>query len=121
MGPAGLPARRVKGEWGGGRGPGGFQGQGVRGLAPGEAECPPGLVLITAITVPTGTVWSASTLISARVPLTGAGMSVSTLSVPISSNGSPSVTWSPADLCQTLTVPSSTVSPIRGMTTSVLI
>src|SRR5262249_52820930 len=75
---------------------------------------------ITAITVPTGTVWSASTLISARVPVTGAGMSVSTLSVPISSSGSPSVTWSPTALCHTLTVPSSTVSPIRGMTTSVL-
>src|SRR2546430_953117 len=76
--------------------------------------------VITARIVPTGTVSSAATLISARTPLAGAGMSVSTLSVPISSNGSPSVTWSPADLCQTLTVPSSTVSPIRGMTTSVL-
>ena len=50
---------------------------------------------ITASTVPTGTVSSAATLISASVPLAGAGMSVSTLSVPISSSGSPSVTWSP--------------------------
>src|SRR4029077_15472321 len=76
--------------------------------------------VITASTVPAGTVSSAATLISASVPLAGAGMSVSTLSVPISSSGSPSVTWSPCALCQTLTVPSSTVSPIRGITTSVL-
>jgi monoamine oxidase len=34
MGPAGLPARRVKREWGGGRGPGGFQ----RGRSPGPAQ-----------------------------------------------------------------------------------
>src|SRR5262249_32197666 len=87
----------------------------MRGVPGGR---PPGLALITAITVPTGTVWSASTLISASVPLTGAGMSVSALAVPISARGSPPAPWAPTALCQALTVPSSTVSPILGMTTS---
>src|SRR5262249_15105577 len=66
---------------------------------------------MTARIVPTGTVSFSATLISASVPLAGAGISASTLSVPISRSGSPSVTWSPGDLCQMLMVPSSTVSP----------
>jgi len=42
---------------------------------------------MTASTVPTGTVSSAATLTWVSVPLAGAGMSVSTLSVPIYSSG----------------------------------
>src|SRR6202007_635141 len=46
---------------------------------------------ITAMTVATGTVSPSATRISLSTPVTGAGISVSTLSVPISSRGAPPV------------------------------
>ena len=58
-------------------------------------------------------------MISSRVPATGEGISVSTLSVETSSNGSSTSTWSPTSLSQRVTVPSVTLSPSSGMVTAV--
>ena len=61
-----------------------------RGVAGGTAarEPPPEPSPMTARSAPTGTVSSSPTRISCRVPATGDGISVSTLSVETSSNGS---------------------------------
>lgn len=67
--------------------------------------------LIRAITVPTGAVSPAWTRISTRTPDTGAGISVSTLSVDTSHNGESAVTLSPTFLNHVVTVASVTVSP----------
>ena len=67
---------------------------------------------------PTGTVWSASTRISAIVPATGEGTSASTLSVEISTSGSSTATESPTFTRHSSTVPSATESPISGKVTS---
>jgi len=53
------------------------------------------------------------------VPATGEGISVSTLSVETSSNGSSTSIWSPSALSQRLTVPSVTDSPRAGIVTVV--
>ena len=75
---------------------------------------------ILASTAPTSTVSSSATRISSMTPLTGEGISVSTLSVEISSR--PSSAWivSPTFLSQRVTVPSVTLSPSAGRTTDVL-
>jgi K+-transporting ATPase c subunit len=52
-------------------------------------------VAIRPSTVPTATVESSATSMDARVPLAGAGISVSTLSVEISRMGSSAATVSP--------------------------
>ena len=69
-------------------------------------------------TAPTETVSSSATRISCRVPATGEGISVSTLSVEISSSGSSTATSSPICFSQRVTVPSVTLSPSSGSTTS---
>ena len=74
---------------------------------------------MTATTVPTETVWSSSTRISARKPAAGDGTSESTLSVETSSRGSSASTASPTDFSHVVTVPSVTDSPRAGMRTSV--
>src|SRR4051794_20333146 len=74
---------------------------------------------MTASSAPTSTVSSSLTVIESSVPLTGAGISVSTLSVETSSSGSSAVTWSPTDLSQRVTVPSVTLSPSAGIVTGV--
>ena len=53
------------------------------------------------------------------LPATGEGISVSTLSVETSSNGSSTSTRSPSDLSQRVTVPSVTDSPRAGIVTVV--
>ena len=58
-------------------------------------------------------------MISSRVPATGDGISVSTLSVDTSSSGSSTATGSPTCLSQRVTVPSVTLSPSAGMVTGV--
>jgi hypothetical protein len=63
---------------------------------------------------PTGTVSPSAAVISASVPETGDGTSMSTLSVVTSTTVSPSATASPAFLTQLTTVPSVTDSPIAG-------
>src|SRR5438128_469117 len=75
-------------------------------------------VSITATSVCTGTVWPSWTLISARTPADGAGISASTLSVEISNSGSSRFTSSPSFLSHLLKVPSAIDSPIWGMRTS---
>src|SRR5262245_51763622 len=74
---------------------------------------------ITASTVPTGTVWPASTRIAFTTPATIEGTSVVTLSVSTSNSGSSAFTVSPTFLYQLATVPSVTVSPSWGMITSI--
>src|SRR5262249_22556795 len=74
---------------------------------------------MTASTVPTGTVWPASTRIAFTTPATIEGTSVVTLSVSTSKSGSSAFTVSPTFLYQFATVPSVTVSPSWGMITSI--
>ena len=64
-------------------------------------------------------VQSSSITTSLAVPLAGAGISVSTLSVDTSNRSSLASTQSPGFLCQTVSVPSVTVSPSCGMTISI--
>ena len=71
-----------------------------------------------AMTSPTSMVSSSSARISTRVPATGEGISVSTLSVETSSNGSSTSTVSPTDLSHWVMVPSVTDSPSSGISTS---
>src|SRR5436305_6312464 len=75
-------------------------------------------VSITATSVCTGTVCPSWTLISARTPAVGAGISASTLSVEISKSGSSRFTSSPSFLSHLESVPSAIDSPIWGMRTS---
>ena len=74
---------------------------------------------ITARAPPTRTTASSPAMISVSTPLTGDGISVSTLSVDTSSNGSSAVTVSPTDFSQRVTVPSVTLSPSWGIDTVV--
>ena len=71
-----------------------------------------------AMTSPTSMVSSSSARISTRVPATGEGISVSTLSVETSSSGSSTSTVSPTDLSHWVMVPSVTDSPSSGISTS---
>ena len=75
-------------------------------------------VSIRATTVWTVTVFPSPTMISARTPADGDGISASTLSVEISKIGSSRFTSSPTFLSQRETVPSAIDSPIWGMMTS---
>ena len=74
---------------------------------------------ITARTWPTSASSSSWTRISSRVPATGEGTSVSTLSVETSRRGSSTEISSPISLSQRVTVPSVTDSPRAGRVTSV--
>ncbi len=73
---------------------------------------------MVASTVPTSTVSPSGTTIPPSTPAAGAGTSVSTLSVEISSSGSSATTGSPSDFSHFVTVPSDTETPIWGITTS---
>ena len=91
--------------------------------SPPEAPPPPSIgastsVSITAMGVPTSTVSFSSTRISTIRPPAGEGTSESTLSVEISSSVSSGSTVSPTAFFHSSTVPSMTLSPILGMTTS---
>src|SRR5699024_6925215 len=70
-----------------------------------------------AMTEPTSMVSSSSALISSKAPDTGEGISVSTLSVETSSNGSSASTVSPTDFSHWVIVPSVTDSPSSGIST----
>ena len=72
---------------------------------------------ITASSAPTSTVVSTATTIFCKMPATGEGISVSTLSVDTSKSGSSTATWSPSALSQRVTVPSLTDSPRAGIVT----
>ena len=75
--------------------------------------------LITATIAPTSTVSPACTLMLLTTPSAGASISVAALSVSTSSNNSPFATVSPTFLYQVVTVPSRTVSPSCGISTSI--
>ncbi len=94
----------------------GAAGAAAAGAAPASESEP-----MRASTAPTSMVASSSARISSRVPATGEGISVSTLSVEISTSGSSTATVSPTFLSQRVTVPSVTDSPSAGRVTSVLI
>ena len=74
---------------------------------------------IEASFVPTATVESTGTSIDSKTPATGDGISVSTLSVETSNNGSSTATVSPTFFSHLVTVPSVTDSPRAGITTGV--
>src|SRR5438093_1164333 len=88
------------------------------GAAAGFDATAPASVSSTATSVCTGTVCPSCTLISARTPAAGAGISASTLSVEISNRGSSRFTASPTFLSHLLNVPSAIDSPIWGISTS---
>src|SRR5689334_4306581 len=73
-----------------------------------------------ATTVLIPTVLPSSTSTSANVPAAGDGISVSTLTVEISNSGSSRSTRSPGFLSHLVRVPSTMLSPIWGITTSVM-
>jgi len=75
-------------------------------------------VAIRASTVPTSTVSSTVTRISATTPVTGAGTSVSILSVEMSQIASSAPIRSPTSTRQPMMVPSATDTPIWGIVTS---
>src|SRR6266550_6844362 len=104
------------GAGGGGAGAGAaaFGGSGFAGAG----TAAPASVSKTPTTVCTGTVCPCCTLISARTPAAGAGISASTLSVEISNSGSSRLTGSPTFLSHFLKVPSAMDSPICGIKTS---
>ena len=64
---------------------------------------------------PTATVVSTGTSIANKIPATGDGISVSTLSVETSRSASSTATESPMFLSQRVTVPSLTDSPRAGI------
>ena len=72
---------------------------------------------IWASSPPTSTTSSSWATIFVRTPEAGAGISVSTLSVDTSSNGSSASTVSPSCLSHLVTVPSVTLSPRAGIWT----
>ncbi len=80
----------------------------------------PALACIRAITCPTLTVSPSSARISVIVPAAGAGNSMSTLSVEISTTGSPCLTASPTFTLHSRIVPSVTDSPPVGVTMSIV-
>ena len=86
-------------------------------LAP-EAPAP---TLIRAMTWPTVTVSPSAARISVMVPSAGAGSSMSTLSVEISTTVSPSLTESPTLTDHSRMVPSVTDSPPVGVTMSTVL
>src|SRR5262245_58487033 len=75
--------------------------------------------VITATTVPTGATSPAGTRISASTPAAVAGTSIDTLSVSISNRLSPGLMGSPAALNHCVILPSATVSPSCGISTSI--
>jgi hypothetical protein len=73
-----------------------------------------------ATTVLIATVDPSCTRTSVRIPSAGDGISVSTLSVEISNNGSSRSTLSPGFFSQRVSVPSTMLSPIWGISTSII-
>src|SRR5262249_46216518 len=84
-----------------------------------SAGAPPGPA-ITATTAPTGATSPTPIRISASTPVSVEGTSIDTLSVSISNRLSPGFTASPADLNHFVILPSATVSPSCGISTSIV-
>src|ERR1700681_3718786 len=107
---------------GAGFGAGGAGGAGAAFAAAGAgADAPlPAPSSIRPTTVLIATVLPSSTRTSFNTPAAGDGHSVSTLSVEISNKGSSRSTCSPGFLSHLVKVPSTILSPIWGITTSVM-
>src|SRR5882762_1261450 len=122
--PDGRTAGAAAAFGGSGLGAGGAAGGGAAAFGgsgfAGAGAAAPASVSKTPTTVCTGTVCPCCTLISARTPAAGAGISASTLSVEISNSGSSRLTGSPTFLSHLLKVPSAIDSPIWGIKTSTL-
>ncbi len=88
---------------------------------PTDPRSPPVPAAIRASTAPTDTVVSIGTTISATTPWTGAGTSVSILSVEISQIVSSAAIRSPTSTRQATIVPSATDTPIWGIVTSTIV
>ena len=112
LGAGGLGGRGRPPASGAGSGSGADSAAGALATGAGRSPSP-----MTARSAPTGTVSSSWARISCRVPATGEGISVSTLSVETSSSGSSTSTRSPTFFSQRVTVPSVTDSPRAGMVT----
>ncbi|MBV6434279.1 MAG: hypothetical protein IANPNBLG_04524 [Bryobacteraceae bacterium] len=128
-GPCGSSAAAGAGGGGGGGGAGagfggaagaftGSAGAGAAGRGAGAAA--PADSPMRATTVLMETVAPSSTSTSDSTPLAGAGISLSTLSVDISNSGSSRSTRSPTFFSHFVSVPSTMLSPIWGITTSVM-
>src|SRR4051812_22044131 len=89
------------------------------GEVSGDVE-PPVPSSMRATIVLMATVFPSSTRTSCRRPAPGEGISVSTLSVEISKSGSSRSTCSPGFFSHFVSVPSTMLSPIWGITTSVI-
>ncbi len=89
------------------------------GVAAGAAAGAPPASPMRATTVLIPTVWPSCTSTSVKVPADGEGISVSTLSVEISNSGSSRSTVSPGFFSHLVSVPSTILSPICGITTSI--
>jgi hypothetical protein len=88
-------------------------------VLPAEGALAPVPSAITATTAPTGATSPAATRISASTPAEVEGTSIDTLSVSISNRLSPGLIASPADLNHCVILPSATVSPSCGISTSI--
>src|SRR4029453_15019235 len=97
----------------------GAAGGGALAAGAGAPAITPPSPAITANTAPTSPVSPACTRISASVPVVIDGTSIDTLSVSISNRLSPGLTASPADLNHLVILPSATVSPSCGISTSI--
>ena len=100
---------------------GGVTGAAATGAAGAGVAAPEAPSAITASSAPTATVESTATTIFCKIPATGEGISVSTLSVETSSSGSSTATMSPSFFNQRVTVPSVTDSPSAGIVTEKVI
>ena len=117
-GAAGAAGTGSGAAWATGSGAGaGAAGAASTGAAAGAAAGASPASPMTASSPPTATVSSSWATILVRTPEAGAGISVSTLSVETSSNGSSTTTVSPSCLSQRVTVPSVTLSPSAGIWT----
>ena len=105
---------------GGGAAEAGAGAGGAGAAAAGAAAGAPAPSLILPTTVLMPTVVPSCTRISPSVPATGDGISVSTLSVEISNSGSSRSTLSPGFFNHFVKVPSTMLSPIWGMMTSII-
>src|SRR5438105_4589211 len=105
---------------GGGGGAAAATGGGAAGGAEAAGAAPPVSSILPTI-VFTPTVVPSVTNISPIVPAAGAGISVSTLSVEISNRGSSRSTLSPGFFSHLVNVPSTILSPIWGITTSIMV
>src|SRR5882757_5346651 len=90
------------------------------GLAAGALAVAPPSPAMIATTAPTGATAPACTLISLKVPVVIDGTSIDTLSVSISNRLSPGFTAVPGATNHLVILPSATVSPSCGISTSTL-